>query len=53
VTVTTPAGEVAEYTVTRRGGALTASGPEGHAFTLRDAATGRETASADGTASLG
>ncbi|SEH99130.1 MULTISPECIES: alpha-xylosidase [unclassified Leifsonia] len=41
VTVTTPEGAVAEYTVTRRGGSLTASGPSTHPFTLRDAAGGR------------
>lgn len=41
VTVTTPGGAVAEYTVTRRGGSLTASGPSTHPFTLRDAAGGR------------
>jgi alpha-D-xyloside xylohydrolase len=41
VTVTTPDGAVAEYTVTRRGGSLTATGPGAHPFTLRDAAGGR------------
>jgi alpha-D-xyloside xylohydrolase len=48
VTVTTPDGAVAEYTVTRRGGSLTASGPDTHPFTLRDAAGGRTAVSAPG-----
>ncbi|WP_020075540.1 alpha-xylosidase [Cryocola sp. 340MFSha3.1] len=52
VVVTTPDGEVAEYTVTRRGEALTATGPSGHPFTLRDAVTGRTAASESGTATL-
>ncbi|NUU04927.1 alpha-xylosidase [Leifsonia sp. C5G2] len=53
VTVTTPSGEVAEYTVSRRGDALTATGPAGHPFTLRDAATGRTAEAESGTATLG
>ncbi|MFP3464271.1 alpha-xylosidase [Leifsonia sp. SIMBA_070] len=52
VRVTTPDGEVAEYTVTRSGGALTASGPTEYPLTLRDAATGRTAAAVAGTASL-
>jgi alpha-D-xyloside xylohydrolase len=52
VTVTTPEGEVAEYTVTRSGGALRASGPEAHPFTLQDVATGRTVASSGGRAEL-
>jgi alpha-D-xyloside xylohydrolase len=52
VTVTTPEGEIAEYTVTRRGSALTATGPGEHPFTLRDAVTGRTAASESGTATL-
>lgn len=53
VAVTTPSGEVAEYTVSRRGDALTATGPAGHPFTLRDAATGRTAEAESGTATLG
>lgn len=52
VTVTTPAGETAEYAVTRSGGALRASGPATHPFTLRDVATGRTVASSGGRAEL-
>ncbi len=52
VSVTTPAGEVAEYTVTRSGEALTATGPEAHPFTLREVATGRTAESAGGRAEL-
>ena len=53
VTVTTPSGEIAEYAVRRRDGALTATGPAGHPFTLRDAATGRTAEAESGTATLG
>jgi alpha-D-xyloside xylohydrolase len=52
VTVTTPAGAVAEYTVTRSGPALRATGPETHPFTLRDVATGRTAVSDGGAAEL-
>lgn len=53
VTVTTPSGETAEYTVARRGGVLSATGPAEHPFTLRDAATGRTAEAESGTATLG
>ncbi|MEN0085018.1 MAG: alpha-xylosidase [Leifsonia sp.] len=53
VAVTTPSGETAEYTVSRRDGVLTATGPAGHPFTLRDAATGRTAEAESGTATLG
>lgn len=52
VTVTTPTGEVAEYAVTRTGESLSATGPAGHPFTLRDVATGRSSVSAGGRAGL-
>jgi alpha-D-xyloside xylohydrolase len=52
VTVTTPSGETAEYTVRRRGGVLTATGPAEHPFTLRDAVTGRTAEAESGTATL-
>ena len=52
VTVTTPAGDVAEYEVTREGGRVTASGPAEWAFTLRDVESGAEAASSEGRASL-
>ena len=53
VTVTTPDGEVAEYTVTRTGTRLEATGPTDRPFTLRDAATGRTVGADAGTATLG
>jgi alpha-D-xyloside xylohydrolase len=52
VNVTTPEGESAEYTVTRSGGSVRATGPAEPAFTLRDAATGRESAASGGVAAL-
>ncbi|RDV44381.1 alpha-xylosidase [Leifsonia sp. ku-ls] len=52
VTVTTSSGETAEYTVRRRGGVLTATGPAEHPFTLRDAVTGRTAEAESGTATL-
>lgn len=53
VTVTTPEGDVAEYTVTRTGGALEATGPADYAFTVLDVATGRTVDAEAGTATLG
>jgi alpha-D-xyloside xylohydrolase len=52
VAVTTPEGEVAEYTVTRSGTSLSATGPDGFGFTLRDAVTGRTAEAESGRASL-
>ncbi len=52
VSVATPDGEVAEYTVRREGSTLTASGPDGSGFTLLDVATGRTAASSGGRAEL-
>ncbi|WP_431220277.1 alpha-xylosidase [Leifsonia xyli] len=52
VTVTTPDGATAEYTVRRSGGELSAQGPTGHPFTLRDAVTGRTAAAEDGAATV-
>ncbi|WP_158862473.1 alpha-xylosidase [Leifsonia sp. AG29] len=53
VTVTTPEGAVAEYTVVRSGDALGATGPGEYPFRLVDVATGREVVASGGRASIG
>jgi alpha-D-xyloside xylohydrolase len=51
VSVTTPAGEVAEYVVERSGATVTATGPAAHPFDLHVVETGDRVAATDGRAS--